>query len=115
MNQLGVEAERIACIFLQKQGLTLVCQNYQSRYGEIDIVMRDGKTLVFTEVRQRRNAQFGGAAYSITPSKIQKLTRTAMAFMQQFGESSARFDVILMRDTSEGGLEWIKNAFDASL
>lgn len=115
MNQLGIEAERVACAYLKKKGLTLVCQNFQSRYGEIDIVMRDGNTLVFTEVRQRRNVQFGGAAYSITPSKIQKLTRTAMAFMQQYGETAARFDVVLMRDASEQGLEWIKNAFEASI
>lgn len=113
MNQLGAEAERIACAYLQRQGLTLVCQNFQSRFGEIDLIMREGRTLVFTEVRQRKHQQFGGAAYSITASKIQKLSRTAMAYMQQHGESAARFDVVLMRDASETGLEWIKNAFDA--
>ncbi len=114
MNTLGSEAEHIAAIYLQQKGLKLLERNYQSRYGEIDLVMQDGKTLVFVEVRLRSSAGFGGAAMSITPSKQQKIIRTAEQYLQQHGSRSCRFDVILMRKPSEDLVEWIPNAFDAS-
>lgn len=113
MNTLGSEAENIAAIYLQQQGLKLLERNYQSRYGEIDLIMRDGKSLVFVEVRLRSSAGFGGAAMSITPSKQQKIIRTAEQYLQQYGTTHCRFDVILMNKTSKDGLEWISNAFDA--
>ncbi|PKO25066.1 MAG: YraN family protein [Betaproteobacteria bacterium HGW-Betaproteobacteria-8] len=113
MNTLGSEAENIAAIYLQQQGLTLLDRNYQSRYGEIDLIMRDGKCLVFIEVRLRSNTGFGGAAMSITPSKQQKIIRTAEQYLQKHGNANCRFDVILMSKASKDGLEWIQNAFDA--
>lgn len=114
MNTLGSEAERIAAIYLQQKGLKLLERNYQSRYGEIDLVMQDGKTLVFVEVRLRTSSGFGGAAMSITPSKQQKIIRTAEQYLQQHGSHSCRFDVVLMNKPSEDVIEWIPNAFDAS-
>lgn len=114
MNELGSEAENIAAIYLQQKGLKLVARNYQSRYGEIDLIMQDGKTLVFIEVRMRSNNNFGGAAMSITPSKQQKIIRTAEHFLQTYGNASCRFDVILMNKASNDSIEWLSNAFDAS-
>ncbi len=114
MNTLGSEAEYIAAIYLQQKGLKLLERNYRSRYGEIDLVMLDGKALVFVEVRLRSNAGFGGAAMSITPAKQQKIIRTAEQYLQQHGSRSCRFDVMLMSKASEDGVEWIPNAFDAS-
>ncbi len=55
----GAQAEQRAAQYLQRQGLKPVAQNYRSRFGEIDLVMQDGATLVFIEVRLRRNASFG--------------------------------------------------------
>ena len=115
MNLLGGEAEQLAAAFLQQQGMKLVTRNYQCRFGEIDLIMRDGKTLVFVEVRLRRNPNFGGAAMSITASKRQKLIRSAEHYLQQQGEAPCRFDAILMHSTSPEGIEWIKNAFDGEL
>ncbi len=113
MNKLGVEAEQIALNYLKKQGLTLIANNYSCRYGEIDLIMQEGKTIVFIEVRMRKNQQFGGAAFSITPSKQQKLIHTAQHFLAQYGNPACRFDAILMTTAKIEHIEWIKNAFDA--
>ena len=112
MNNLGDESEQIAASYLQQQGLIMVTSNYQCRYGEIDLIMRDGKTLVFVEVRLRRSDNFGGAAMSITAAKQQKLARTAEHYLQQHGNKACRFDAILMHRPSADDIEWIKNAFD---
>lgn len=113
MNNLGSEAEQVAATYLQQKGLILLENNYRCRFGEVDLIMRDGKTLVFVEVRLRSNSSFGGAGMSITGSKQQKLTRTAEHYLQQHGSSSCRFDAILMTKPDIESIEWIKNAFDA--
>jgi putative endonuclease len=69
MIKHGVQAEILAAQYLQQRGLKLVTQNYRGRFGEIDLIMQDGASLVFIEVRLRRNANFGGAAASIDPPK----------------------------------------------
>jgi putative endonuclease len=107
---LGAEAEALAAIFLQQQGLKLVEKNYRCRFGEIDLIMRDGKQLVFVEVRLRSNANFGGAAESITSKKQQKLRLTADHYMMEHGNINCRFDAILMSSTLSPP-EWIHNAF----
>jgi len=114
LNTLGSEAEIVAAIYLQQKGLKLLERNYQSRYGEIDLIMQSGKTLVFVEVRLRSSGSFGGAAISVTPIKQQKIIKTASQYLQKHGDANCRFDVILMTKPSEDGIEWIPNAFDAS-
>jgi putative endonuclease len=64
---VGQAAESRAEAFLKTQGLTLVARNWRCRFGEIDLVMQDGSTLVFVEVRLRSRSDFGGAAASVTP------------------------------------------------
>lgn len=112
-NNLGLDAEKIAATFLAEHGLKLVTQNYHCRFGEIDLVMRDGKTLVFVEVRMRSSAQFGGAAASVTRAKQNKIMLTAQHFLQQHGESACRFDVVLVHQRGQQEVEWIQNAFEA--
>jgi putative endonuclease len=112
-NNAGFDAEHIAATFLQSKGLRLITQNYHCRFGEIDLVMQDGKTLVFVEVRMRSNAAFGGAADSITPQKQQKLILTARHYLQQHGEQACRFDAVLMSGAQPEQVEWICNAFSA--
>lgn len=110
----GAQAERWAADFLQKQGLTLITQNYRSRYGEIDVIMQDGDTLIFVEVRQRSRTDFGGAAASIDQHKQQKLIRTAQYYLTQLARiPPCRFDVVLMDDAKGRNAQWLKNAFDA--
>ncbi|MES1988650.1 MAG: YraN family protein [Pseudomonadota bacterium] len=112
-NNAGLEAEKLAATFLANHGLKLVTQNYHCKYGEIDLVMKDAKTLVFIEVRLRSNNQFGSAGASITPQKQQKLILTAQHYLQQYGDCQCRFDAILMNKTDVNHIEWVRNAFDA--
>jgi putative endonuclease len=116
---LGDEAETRALAHLQAQGLTLVRRNYRvargpgAPGGEIDLILRErAGTLVFVEVRARRDASFGGAAASISANKRQRIVRTALHFLQRLPVlPPCRFDVV----TVEGGhIEWLRGAFDAS-
>ncbi len=110
----GAQAERWAAEYLQRRGLKPVKQNYRSRFGEIDLIMQDGVTLVFIEVRQRSNAGFGGAAASIDRHKQQRLIRTAQHYLAGLNRiPPCRFDVVLMDDAEGLNAEWLKNAFDA--
>ncbi len=107
----GINAEELAATFLRQNGLKLITRNFRSSYGEIDLVMQDGKTTVFIEVRLRSSYSFGGAAMSITPSKQQKIRRTAECYLQRHGEQLCRFDAVLMDKIDINAVEWIQNAF----
>lgn len=107
----GNAAEQLAALFLQKRGLKLVERNFRCAYGEIDLIMLDGNTLVFIEVRLRSSDNFGGAAMSINQSKQQKLRRSAALYLQSHGDSACRFDAILMSKVDINAVEWIQDAF----
>ncbi|TNC99489.1 MAG: hypothetical protein FD121_225 [Gallionellaceae bacterium] len=110
----GVAAEQTAARFLQQQGLRLIQTNYRCRYGEIDLIMKDGDTLVFAEVRMRSKQDFGGAAASIDARKQGKLILTAQHYLSSLPRTPpCRFDAVLMA-TPEGqdGIEWVENAFE---
>jgi len=109
----GEAAERLAETYLQQHGLQLVERNYRCRYGEIDLVMRDGRETVFVEVRLRSRQDFGGAAASITLQKQRKLLRAAEHYLIQSKDGACRFDTVLLGSLSTTDLQWIKNAFDA--
>jgi putative endonuclease len=114
MTSQGAQAEQLAVQYLQQQGLKLIAQNYRSRFGEIDLIMRDGTTVVFVEVRLRRNAGFGGAAASIDVRKQQRIISTAQHYLAALPRIPAcRFDVVLMDDVERSNLQWLRNAFDA--
>lgn len=107
----GAAAETLAAAFLQCQGLEITARNYRCRFGEIDLIARDGKTLVFVEVRQRKNEDFGGAAASITHGKRTRLLRTARHYLaQRRDERPCRFDAVLLSGEPPQ-VEWIQNAF----
>ncbi|MEK7874616.1 MAG: YraN family protein [Pseudomonadota bacterium] len=111
MTLRGRHAENFAALFLQQQGLKLVARNYRCRFGEIDLIARDGKTLVFVEVRMRASDQFGGAAASITAGKRHKLLRTARHYLAGAARTPAcRFDALLVNG-ADNSVEWLKNAF----
>jgi putative endonuclease len=110
----GVLAEQLALKYLQQHGLQLIAQNYRSRFGEIDLIMQDGATVVFIEVRLRRNAAFGGAAASIDTRKRQRIISTAQQYLAGLARAPAcRFDAILLDGMTEQNMQWLKNAFDA--
>ena len=110
----GAQAEQWAAQYLQQQGMKPVARNYRSRFGEIDLIMRDGATLVFIEVRLRRNAGFGGAAASIDARKQQRIIRTAQQYLADLTHlPPCRFDAMLMDDAQGCNAQWLKNAFEA--
>jgi putative endonuclease len=107
----GVDTERLVCDYLQSKGLQLLQRNFFSRYGEIDLIMRDGDTLVFVEVRYRKNRNYGGAAASVTPAKQQRIIKTALNYQQQNApQDGMRFDVVAVEGNASR-IEWIQNAF----
>jgi len=112
-NSKGVIAEKKALAYLLKQGLTLLHQNYYCRFGEVDLIMSDQDTLVFIEVRYRKNVDFGGALASINQTKQQKIIKTATHYLAQLtAEPYCRFDAIAL-DESDNTPLWVKDAFQA--
>ena len=109
----GKNAETLAAEWLAGRGLVLVERNFRVRGGEIDLVCRDGKRLVFVEVRLRRNADFGGAAESITASKRRRLLLAAQHYLLRHPRTDARFDCLLLDGLDPQRIEWIQNAFSA--
>ncbi len=108
----GEDAELMAVAYLQRHHLVLIEKNYHCRFGEIDLIMRDGPALVFVEVRMRASTFFGGAAASITASKQMKLLRAARHYIAgRDSEPNCRFDVVLLSGANGQAIEWIKNAF----
>ncbi len=112
MNPRGEQAETLAVAFLRAQGLMIVERNYHCRFGEIDIIARDGKTMVFVEVRRRSGNAFGGAAASITSAKREKLLKTARHYLAgAAGLPPCRFDAVLMTGEPPR-IEWLRNAIE---
>jgi len=114
----GKSAEEFAKHYLQRQGLTLVDQNYRCKYGEIDLIMRDAKTTVFVEVRYRQSEHFGSGAETVDSRKQRKLLASASHYLQnnlKAAKQPCRFDVISL--TANAGAEyavhWIPNAIQS--
>ena len=108
----GGDAERCAEKFLTQHSLVLLQRNYRCRFGEIDLIMRDGAVLVFVEVRLRGNSRYGGAPASVTPHKQRRIQSAAQMYLRQFKRPPrCRFDVVAL----EGGeIQWIRAAFECS-
>jgi putative endonuclease len=108
MNR-GAEAEALAAGFLARQGLAIVGRNYRCRGGEIDIIARDGGTVVFVEVRMRSNRAFGGPAESITRSKRRRIRLAAEHYLARFkSEPPCRFDAVLLDSLAAERIEWLR-------
>ncbi len=115
MNADGRQAESRARAFLEQRGLALLAQNWSCRRGELDLVMLEGDTVVFVEVRYRRHQGWGGALASIDARKQQKLIEAARHFLHAYPRWSrhpCRFDVIAIDGECQANPEWIRNAFD---
>lgn len=113
----GAHVEALAHDFLSRQGLTPVAANANYRGGELDLVMRDGDTLVFVEVRYRRGSGFGGGAASIDAGKRRKLVHAAGLFLaahREHARAPCRFDVIdASGDPEAPEFLWLRDAFRA--
>ena len=106
----GQQAEDFACDYLITQGLSLITRNYRARCGEIDLIMLDDATLVFIEVRYRKNNRYGGASASVNYKKQQRIRNTAALYCQkQNCDYPSRFDVCAIHGNMQ--INWIKQAF----
>ncbi len=106
----GVAAEELAARYLATQGLRVIVRNYRCRFGEIDLIAKDGEALVFVEVRLRRSGRFGGALASITPAKQKKLIATARCYLSGLRDvPSCRFDAILLDALDARRIEWLRD------
>ncbi|RTL10668.1 MAG: YraN family protein [Neisseriaceae bacterium] len=104
---IGDAAEDLAAEYLLAQGLKLVQRNFYSRFGELDLIMRDEDSLVFVEVKQRR-AGINHAIESITPAKQRKMVKTAQFYLLKLGRDvNCRFDAVVINEL--GQVEWLKN------
>ena len=112
VNPRGEQAEALAADFLRNQGLTITQRNYRCRHGEIDLIARDGNTVVFVEVRSRAGMAYGGAAASITPAKRDRLLKTARHYLAGVHPlPPCRFDAILLSGNSSS-IDWVRNAIE---
>jgi putative endonuclease len=112
---LGRSGEDAAVRYLKKHRYTIVERGFRMLRGEIDIVARDGPTIVFVEVKTRRGLGFGPPAASVTPAKQRQIRRIAQAYLARRGRAAeyCRFDVISLVVDGDGSvrLEHVRDAF----
>ena len=112
----GAEGEEAAFRHLRGLGYVILSRNFKTRSGELDLVARDGRTLVFVEVKRRETAGHGSAAEFVSPAKMRRVVAAARIYAAKhgFSESSVRFDVVAI-DVIDGRerLRHHKGAFDA--
>ncbi len=112
----GREAEEKARCFLEGSGLQLITSNYHAPCGEIDLVMSDGDTIVFVEVRLRRPSRFGDAIESVSARKCARIVATAEHYLQRhplLANRPCRFDVVAFtgKDVVVAEPRWLQGAF----
>lgn len=113
----GDAVETAALAFLQQRGLRLLARNASARGGELDLVMAEGGTVVFVEVRYRSNAAFGGGAASVDAGKRRRLVRAAQVWLlrhPRHASAPCRFDVMAASgDPAAPAFDWLRDAFRA--
>jgi putative endonuclease len=114
----GKQGEDLAVAHLRKAGYQIVAQNYRCLYGEVDIIARDGDTIVFIEVKSRKSETFGQPQEAVGLEKQKKLSRISLHYLQQkrLESCNARFDVIAVKMLPGGTrIDLIQNAFNLIL
>jgi len=92
---LGGRGEDLAARFLARKGLKVLERNFRCPAGEVDIIARDGETVVFVEVKTRRGGLFGHPLEAVHSTKRDRLRKTALFYLStRGGEAPARFDIV---------------------
>jgi putative endonuclease len=103
---------------LRRAGLKLLSRNFSTRFGELDLVMRDADALVFVEVRYRRHREVGGGAASVGAAKRERIARAAQGYLQAHPNLAAlpcRFDVVAFDgEARTAECDWVRAAFELS-
>ncbi len=114
-REQGASFEQQARLFLENKGLTFIAANQNFKCGELDLIMLEGETFIFVEVRQRKNTNFGTALESIDWRKQQKWLNAASLWLAKQNKSledtDCRFDVITFGKTPQD-IQWIQNFLD---
>ena len=113
---LGISGENLACAELGRRGYAILERRYRTRFGEIDIIARDGDTIVFVEVKARLTDDFGGAAAAITGWKQRRIAQMAVDYLsrRKLHDCPCRFDVVAIDVDAAGPRVTVyPNAFDS--
>lgn len=118
-QEVGAKGEKLAVKFLKRKGYKIVQRNYRCKLGEIDIIAKQDKTIVFVEVKTRQTQEFGAPQYAVTSAKRSQISRVALWYIKEKGfvEQACRFDVIAITFSPESRkpkIEHIENAFELS-
>lgn len=115
-RSLGGTGESIAVTFLKGIGFSIVECNFRTVCGEIDIIARDGRSIVFVEVKCRKNDNYGPPQLAVTPFKQRQISKAALVWLskKRLYDAEARFDVIaiVLHEHDLPEIEHIRNAFD---
>lgn len=112
-KEKGNYFEQLAQAHLVQHGLSPITQNYLCRYGEIDLIMKDAQTLVFVEVKYRKNNKFGGALHALTKHKQQCLRNSIHYYLQQhhLENQSVRVDFVAINGHNPYHVDWFQSVF----
>ena len=113
-KETGNRGEQLAMKYLLRLGFEIVELNYRFGHGEIDIVARDGETLVFCEVKTRYNDEFGPPEFALTPRKQQQIRKVAHGYLYEHSieNQECRFDVVTVRmQVTPPDVRYIRDAF----
>lgn len=112
-NLLGNKGELLASRYLLEKGFAVLHYNWRSGHKEIDLIARERDTLVFVEVKSRRNELFGDAADAVTPEKMNRLISAAESYVMRYKiDSPFRFDIVTVIGECEPyRIEHIRDAF----
>ena len=114
---LGKTGEDLACRELERRGYAIIARRYRERRGELDIIARDGATLVFVEVKAREDLRFGAGSEAITARKQRRMAQLAVEYMARhhIADCPCRFDVVSIHfEAGEPVVEVFQNAFDVT-
>jgi len=115
-HAVGKTGEEIAIQYLLQQGYQVLERNYRCRFGEIDVIAQDGRTLAFIEVKTRRSQKFGPAAAAVTLTKQRHLVKASQVYLTRNHKAYelCRFDVVTVElDALTSHIELLKDAFQA--
>ena len=111
-RDVGTFYEDVAVRYLEENGVEIIARNYRCRLGEIDLIGRQGKVLIFFEVKYRKSTNYGSSLQAVDVRKQKQIVRTAKYYLTyDRSDSYIRFDVI---GIDNDRVEWIKDAFGAS-
>jgi putative endonuclease len=114
----GKKGEDIAVTYLKSAGYRIIERNYKCLFGEIDIVAKDGNTVVFVEVKSRKSEEFGDPQVAVGLEKQKKISKISLNYLEEkkIYPCNARFDVVAIKMLPSGNkVELIQNAFELTI